>query len=200
MKLLIKKESGASFVEAALITPVFFAIIFYILELMFVNNAQNALIAITAESTRHFSKFCDTSKFTEFIAKYKEKYAPRGEIKYYINVYDNIDDMNIDSVRCGEEIFWPTEGGESITFIDKNGNSAFDTSSGKLSDGVEYKHDNLSGKFFVITFVINYQFTNELSKTFFLQGTNTMKIAKNATDAMQGDLYLLHSRGVGICE
>ena len=122
MAFLAKKKSGASLVEAAFITPIFLAIIFYIFELMFVNSAQNALLAIAAESSRHFAKFCNTSKFPEFIAKYKDKYAPHGEIKYYINVYENIDDINTDIVKCGEEIFWPTDDAEVLTFIDKNGN------------------------------------------------------------------------------
>ncbi len=200
MTFLVEKKSGASLVEAAFITPIFFAIIFYILELMFVNSAQNALLAIAAESSRHFAKFCNTSKFPEFIAKYKDKYAPHGEIKYYINVYENIDDINTDIVKCGEEIFWPTDGAESITFIDKNGNLTFDSSNEKITDISTYQHNKLSGKFFVITFVINYKFTNELSKVFFLKGTNTMKISKDKPDAQRGDLYLLHSRGVGICE
>ena len=200
MAFLAKKKSGASLVEAAFITPIFFAIIFYILELMFVNSAQNALLAIAAESSRHFAKFCNTSKFPEFIAKYKDKYAPHGEIKYYINVYENIDDINTDIVKCGEEIFWRTDDAESLTFIDKNGNLTFDSSDEKITDISEYQHNKLSGKFFVITFVINYKFTNELSKVFFLKGTNTIKILKDQPDAQRGDLYLLHSRGVGICE
>ena len=186
---IFKKYRGISAIEAAFVVPIFFAIIFFILELMFVNSAKTALLSIAVDATRDFAKFRKIDKFDEYVAKYQKKYAPRGKVKYYINLYDSLEAAMSDKVKGGEEIYWP----DGNVYVDKNANGNFDVSDKKLNT-TDYSRANVKGKFFVITFVMNYHFTNSLSKQFFGRGSNTK------SNGARGDLYLLYTRGIGICE
>lgn len=191
MKSLIKKifsnKSGVTAVEAALIIPIFFALSLYIVELMFLNSAKAALMAITVQATADIADGKGSSRFDSIIEKFKKKYAPRGETDYYIRSFETSEDF----LHNAGEIYWP---GDSKIYLDKNkdGKKAEDSSG---TDGLPDKNR----RFFVITFVTKYKFLASLVKLFFSGGSNTSRDNNDPeTSDPKGSEYLIYARGVGV--
>ena len=181
-------NKGITAIEAAFIIPTFLLMVLYIIELLFINNAKTVLLSITSDATKYFAKYSNTSKFDDFINKYKTKYAKNLEIDYYFEIHH---DANTFRDYAGEEIHWSSNG--DIIYVDKDNNGQCYTTSNKLNIS-SYNRANLKGRIFIVTFVANYKFTNNLTKLCFANGSNS----KNG--ATRANQYLLYARGIGICE
>lgn len=187
IKKIFSNKSGVTAVEAALIIPLLFALVLYIVELMFLNSAKAALMAITVQATADITDGKGINRFYNIIEKYKKKYAPRGEIDYYIRSFESPEYF----LHNAGEVYWPKD---SKLYLDKNK----DTTKAEDSHGTDGLPDN-DRRFFVITFVTNYKFSNRLMRLFFSGGTNTTRDDNNPkTGDPKGSEYLIYARGVGV--
>jgi hypothetical protein len=210
--MLIKRNhSGIAALEASLTLPIILIVIFFILEMMKVNNTQTAMDTMIFEATLEYIVTRSTGKFADIIKKYKPSHIPTGNIKYYFAVYDSLEKMCACSPYGSEEIFWPTDATKysttQSTYLDHDRSTTFlarstSTDAGYkiLTDftapekdfgttGGKYATDVLSNKIFVLTFVCDYNFSSNFIKKLFAGGSNTNDRKK----------FLVWSRGVGIC-
>jgi hypothetical protein len=115
--------------------------------------------SIALEATLDFVTIKNTSKFANIINKYKPSGVSAENIKYYFTIYENLETMCATTPFGNEVIYYPQNNQTPST-------------------------ENLSGKVFVLTFVCNYNFSNDLTKKFF---------------SKSGENFLISGRGVGIC-
>lgn len=198
-------NKGIAVLEATLTLPIIIIIIFFILEMMNVNNTRTAIDSIALEATLEFISSKNTEKFEEIIKKYKPVHVPRERIKYYFAVYESIDSMCSISPYGNEEIYWPTglahefsteafvDSDRDGRFLGRSANSLGLTNQEKPELSFGYGkggiNESLTNKAFVLTVVCDYKFSSDFIRKFFAGGANT----KN------GEHFLIWGRGVGIC-
>ncbi len=206
---LKKKQSGIAVLEASLTLPIVLIMIFFIFEMINVNNARSAMDTIALEASLDFVANKNTNGFNGIIEKYRPSHIDPSRITYYFAVYESLAQMCSASPYGGEEVFWPesdTSFGDSTAFIDTDGNNAHLTRSTVASAGhillKSYKEpeedfssnnkspkDTLVGKAFVLTFVCDFPFSSAFVQKLFLGGSNTVDKSR----------FLIWGRGVGIC-
>lgn len=209
MKKFIKDNySGLTALEISLTLPVLLILIFFIIELIRINNTRTALDTIALEAVLEFIATKNTNKFEDIIEKHKPLAIPRNNIKYYFTIYSSLDNMCATAPYGSEEVFWPNSNVYSPTeakktYVDSNKDNNFfgrDTAGSNgyiaLSNQAEpfttssidsiYK---ISSKVFVLTFVCDFKFSSEFVKKLFAGGSNTVDKAR----------FLVWGRGVGIC-
>jgi Flp pilus assembly protein TadG len=82
-KLIKDKYSGLAALEVALTLPVLLMLIFFIIELIRINNTRTAMDSMALEAVLEFIATKSTTKFETIITKHKPAAIPRDNIKYY---------------------------------------------------------------------------------------------------------------------
>ena len=203
------ETSGVAALEAALTLPVLMAIIFFIIEMMKVNNARTAINSIALEATMHFVATKDTASFENIIERHRPTYVPRNTIRYYFAVYESLDSMCSVPPYGNEAIYWPagiTHEPSTTSFIDHNRSGTFlgrnTAGSGylplsnhhqpELDFGAHISDENrysIRGKAFILAVVCSYRVSSGFVAGLFAGGANTQN----------REHFLLWGRGVGIC-
>lgn len=203
--LLKKRKTGVAVLEACLTLPVLMMMIFFIIEMMKVNNTRTAMDSIALEASLTFVADKNTGDFKKIIEKYRPIYVDKGKIKYYFTVYESLEKMcSVSPFGCGE-VFWPNSSGEAEvgTFIDSDGDTKCLGEDDKsqmetvnriapeksFSPTKDPPLNSLTGKVFVLTFVCDYNFSSGFVGKLFGGGANTKDKTK----------FLIWGRGVGIC-
>ncbi|MBR1734912.1 MAG: pilus assembly protein [Alphaproteobacteria bacterium] len=210
MKTLVKdNDSGVAALEAALTFPVIIILIFFILEMLRVNDTRTAMNSMALEATLDFIANQDASKFPTIIAKHKPKAIPTANIKYYFTIYESLEKMCSVPPYGSEEVFWPdgtsySPDGTKV-YVDSNRDNAYlgrnvtTSSSGYInltntsnptSTTSLNTTEKISGKVFVLTFVCDFVFSSDFVKKLFAGGSNTVN----------GKRFLIWGRGVGVCD
>lgn len=207
--LFKNKRTGIAVLEASLTLPVILMMIFFIIEMMKVNNTRTAMDSMALEASLDFVSNKNTNNFNDIIKKYKPSYIGDSNIKYYFAVYESLDKMCAVTPFGSEEVFWPssdTTYAPGDTFVDSDGNSAYLARNTTATSGhiilTNYKtpetsfsssnsspKDTLIGRAFVLTFVCDYKFSSSFIGKLFVGGANTKDKTK----------FLIWGRGVGIC-
>ena len=208
-RLIKDKYSGLAALEAALTLPVLLMLIFFIIELIRINNTRTAMDSMALEAVLEFIATKSTTKFETIITKHKPAAIPRDNIKYYFTVYDSLESMCATDPYGSEEVFWPSSDVYSAdeakkAYVDSNRDTNFfqrDTSSNSGYISLN-SHTNplttssinsvykISGKAFVLTFVCDFKFSSDFVKKLFAGGSNTVDKKK----------FLIWGRGVGVCD
>ncbi len=208
-RLIKDKYSGLAALEAALTLPVLLMLIFFIIELIRINNTRTAMDSMALEAILEFIATKSTTKFETIITKHKPAAIPRDNIKYYFTVYDSLESMCATDPYGSEEVFWPSSDVYSAdeakkAYVDSNRDTNFfqrDTSSDSGYISLN-NHTNplttssinsvykISGKAFVLTFVCDFKFSSDFVKKLFAGGSNTVDKKK----------FLIWGRGVGVCD
>lgn len=208
-RLIKDKYSGLAALEAALTLPVLLMLIFFIIELIRINNTRTAMDSMALEAVLEFIATKSTTKFETIITKHKPAAIPRDNIKYYFTVYDSLESMCATDPYGSEEVFWPSSDVYSAdeakkAYVDSNRDTNFfqrDTSSDSGYISLN-SHTNplttssinsvykISGKAFVLTFVCDFKFSSDFVKKLFAGGSNTVDKKK----------FLIWGRGVGVCD
>ena len=208
-RLIKDKYSGLAALEAALTLPVLLMLIFFIIELIRINNTRTAMDSMALEAILEFIATKSTTKFETIITKHKPAAIPRDNIKYYFTVYDSLESMCATDPYGSEEVFWPSSDVYSAdeakkAYVDSNRDTNFfqrDTSSDSGYISLN-SHTNplttssinsvykISGKAFVLTFVCDFKFSSDFVKKLFAGGSNTVDKKK----------FLIWGRGVGVCD
>ncbi|MDR1983184.1 MAG: pilus assembly protein [Holosporaceae bacterium] len=205
MKLFTRKYRGSVAVEAALTFPIVCYLIFFILEIMKINDTQIAADSIATEMAFAFMASRNTDNFDEIVNQYKPPYISENKITWYFYVYEDLLTMNsedsndnkdlstADSEKSNDnnKIYWPSS---ENTIQSENGNIiklvSYKTPETSFSlDNSDTKFQTLSGKAFVLTVVCDYQFSNDLVKRIFIGAKGSRGEGK----------YIIHGRGVGVC-
>ena len=211
MKKLIKdKYSGLAALEAALTFPVLLMLIFFIIELIRINNTRTAMDSMALEAVLEFIATKSTDNFEAIITKHKPAAIPRDNIKYYFTVYESLEGMCATDPYGSEGVFWPTSDVYNAieakeAYVDSNRDASFferDTSSESNGYISLSSHTNplttssidtvykISGKAFVLTFVCDFKFSSDFVKKLFAGGSNTV----------DKERFLIWGRGVGVCD
>lgn len=208
-KLIKDKYSGLAALEVALTLPVLLMLIFFIIELIRINNTRTAMDSMALEAVLEFIATKSTKKFETIITKHKPAAIPRDNIKYYFTVYDSLESMCATDPYGSEEVFWPSSDIYNAdeakkAYVDSNRDTNFfqrDTSSNSGYISLD-SHTNplttssinsvykISGKAFVLTFVCDFKFSSDFVKKLFAGGSNTVDKKK----------FLIWGRGVGVCD
>lgn len=208
-KLIKDKYSGLAALEVALTLPVLLMLIFFIIELIRINNTRTAMDSMALEAVLEFITTKSTTKFETIITKHKPAAIPRDNIKYYFTVYDSLESMCATDPYGSEEVFWPSSDIYNAdeakkAYVDSNRDTNFfqrDTSSNSGYISLN-SHTNplttssinsvykISGKAFVLTFVCDFKFSSDFVKKLFAGGSNTVDKKK----------FLIWGRGVGVCD
>ena len=208
-RLIKDKYSGLAALEAALTLPVLLMLIFFIIELIRINNTRTAMDSMALEAVLEFIATKSTTKFETIITKHKPAEIPRDNIKYYFTVYDSLESMCATDPYGSEEVFWPSSDIYNAdeakkAYVDSNRDTNFfqrDTSSNSGYISLN-SHTNplttssinsvykISGKAFVLTFVCDFKFSSDFVKKLFAGGSNTVDKKK----------FLIWGRGVGVCD
>ena len=208
-KLIKDKYSGLAALEVALTLPVLLMLIFFIIELIRINNTRTAMDSMALEAVLEFIATKSTTKFETIITKHKPAEIPRDNIKYYFTVYDSLESMCATDPYGSEEVFWPSSDIYNAdeakkAYVDSNRDTNFfqrDTSSNSGYISLD-SHTNplttssinsvykISGKAFVLTFVCDFKFSSDFVKKLFAGGSNTVDKKK----------FLIWGRGVGVCD
>lgn len=208
-KLIKDKYSGLAALEVALTLPVLLMLIFFIIELIRINNTRTAMDSMALEAVLEFIATKSTTKFETIITKHKPAAIPRDNIKYYFTVYDSLESMCATDPYGSEEVFWPSSDIYNAdeakkAYVDSNRDTNFfqrDTSSNSGYISLN-SHTNplttssinsvykISGKAFVLTFVCDFKFSSDFVKKLFAGGSNTVDKKK----------FLIWGRGVGVCD
>ncbi|MDR1982250.1 MAG: hypothetical protein LBQ08_00410, partial [Holosporaceae bacterium] len=135
---------GAILVETALTLPIFCYLVFFLLELMKINETQTAVETITTESTFDFVYNKSIAKIDAIIEKHRPRFIPVDNIRYWIRMYESLDTMCSESPYGGEGIAYPdgecaiTHSGldlsENMEFIDIEKNNIFLLSTKNISN------------------------------------------------------------------
>ncbi|MDR1361719.1 MAG: pilus assembly protein [Holosporaceae bacterium] len=190
-------QRGSAALETCITLPIFLALVFFILEMIKVNNTRTAMESMAAEATFYFIRESNTLMFNEIIDKYKPGHVNSSDIKYYFAIYENLETMCKDPPFGGEDIYWSgdstTKQTSPSTYLQSDPSSpAFLARTGDL-DVADITNpappSGLHRKAFVLTFVCNYKFSSDFVAKLFSGGANT-------TDR---SMYLLWGRGCGIC-
>ena len=206
----LKKNIGSVVIEATLTLPIMVMMIFFILEMVKVNNAKSAIEAISNQATFSFIANRNTNEFEEIITKHLPGFIQREDVKWYFAVYKDLDTMCAEAPYGLEEIYWPP----TEEYLDSDGSNTFNAKKGDLiefskkekpEEAINVSDPNystLSGKVFVLTFVCNFRFSSAFVAKIFHGGSNT-KAKEGATqsspDSEGGGKFLLWGRGIGIC-
>ena len=208
-KLIKDKYSGLAALEVALTLPVLLMLIFFIIELIRINNTRTAMDSMALEAVLEFIATKSTTKFETIITKHKPAAIPRDNIKYYFTVYDSLESMCATDPYGSEEVFWPSSDIYNAdeakkAYVDSNRDTNFfqrDTSSNSGYISLN-SHTNplttssinsvykISGKAFFLTFVCDFKFSSDFVKKLFAGGSNTVDKKK----------FLIWGRGVGVCD
>jgi hypothetical protein len=191
MKFFDKKYHGSMAVEAALTFPVVCYLIFFILEIMKVNDTQIAVDSIAVEMAFTFMASRDTDNFDDIIAQYKPPYIPEDKITWYFSLYDDLLTMNSKVPYGNDEVYWPT-GAQDSKNISVDAIPLVNYKSPEESFDIENPDTlfrTLSGKAFVLTVVCDYQFSSDFVKGIFI----------NRNPAVGQNKYIIHGRCVGVC-
>jgi hypothetical protein len=197
--ILKDNNSGIAAMEASLTLPVILMLIFFMFELLKVNNTRTALDSMALEATLDFVVNKSTTNFPAIVKKYSPVYIQEGDIKYYFAVYSDLNTMCKDSPFGSEEVFWlentdvampttPTaylDSDKSGTFLKRTGDKTGTTNI--TTPGLQPA--GLIGNAFVLTFVCKFVFSSDFVKKLFAGGTNTAGTKH----------FLIWGRGVGIC-
>ncbi len=209
LSLFKNNRTGIAVLEASLTLPVVLMMIFFIIEMMKVNNTRTAMDSMALEASLDFVSNKNTNNFNDIIKKYKPSYIEDSNIKYYFAVYESLDKMCAITPFGSEEVFWPSADNSYApgnTFVDSDGNSAhlarnitatsghialtnYRTPETSFSSSNSSPKDTLIGRAFVLTFVCDYKFSSGFVGQLFVGGANTKDKSK----------FLIWGRGVGIC-
>lgn len=185
---------GIAVFETCLTFPVILIFIFFIIEIMNVNNSQAAMDSIALEATLDFVSNKNTNRFVEIIKKYKPFNVNINNIRYYFAIYDSLETMCEHTPFGNETPFWPTDKteyppsiyiGENFQERGPNALQLPDITRPELADGSNL----LTGKVFVLTVVCDYKFSSGFVGRLFAGGANT-------NDKQH---FLIWGRGIGIC-
>jgi hypothetical protein len=202
---------GAIILEAVLAIPIFLYMIFFIIELMKINETATAMAAISAEATFDFIANGNKNNFDKIIEKYRPSYIPTDNIRYWFRFYENLEKMCEETPYGGEDIVWPKYesgndnahliiGDHPLEYIPSSseliGHSAAKAISNipLMKSYIDGKAIIPSGTAFVLTFVCDYPFSNSSGNLFPFVKSNTL-ISNPAGD---GTKHLIWGRGVGI--
>lgn len=209
-KLIKDRYSGLAALEAALTLPVLLMLIFFIIELIRVNNTRTAMDSMALEAVLEFIATKSTANFEKIITKHRPAAIPRDNVKYYFTVYESLDKMCETDPYGSEEVFWPdgdvyNASTASTAYVDSNRDTSFferDSTSGNngyisltnqtnpLTTTSINSVSKISGKAFILTFVCDFKFSSAFVKKLFAGGSNTVDKGK----------FLIWGRGVGICD
>lgn len=208
-KLIKDKSSGLAALEAALTFPVLLMVIFFIIELIRINNTRTAMDSMALEAILEFIATKSTTNFETIITKHKPAAIPRDNIKYYFTVYESLEKMCATDPYGSEEVFWPAgdvyDASAKTAYVDSNRDKSFferDSTSGNngyisltshtdpLTTSSIDSASKISGKAFVLTFVCDFKFSSAFVKKLFAGGSNTV----------DKERFLIWGRGVGVCD
>jgi Flp pilus assembly protein TadG len=190
MKFFAKKYRGSVAIEAALTFPVVCYLIFFILEIMKVNDTQIAVDSISVEMAVAFMASRNTDNFDDIIAQYKPPYISQNKITWYFSVYDDLSAMNNEAADSSDEVYWPSNSQDSRN-PDMNAVMLTDYQSPEKSFNIENsdaKFRTLSGKAFILIVVCDYQFSSDFVKRIFTSRKQT-----------EEGKYLVHGKCAGVC-
>jgi hypothetical protein len=151
-KFLKKQSIGAAALEASLTLPIVLTMFFFMIETVRLNNARSAMDSIALEATMDFVTNKDTKKFTDIMNRYKPHGIPTENIKYYFNVYENLEEMCSRSTLGNEAIYYP-------------------------ESNLTPSEQNITGKAFVLVFVCEYNFSSDLVGKFFSKNNEKFLIS-----------------------
>ncbi|MDR2645683.1 MAG: hypothetical protein LBC04_00675 [Holosporaceae bacterium] len=200
---------GAIILEAVLAIPIFLCMIFFIIELMKINETAAAMAAISTEATFDFIANGNKGNFDKIIEKYRPPYIPMDNIRYWFRFYESPDKMCEETPYGGEDIVWPEYGSdnahldigaEPLEYIPSS-DALIKHSAAKAVDNIPQMKSYIDGKviipfgtIFVLTFVCDYPFSNFSGRLFFFGKSNT----RISGSEEKGTKYLLWGRGVGV--
>jgi hypothetical protein len=187
--------------EVALTFPILCNLIFFMLELIKINDVRISVEAAATEIAFEFMASKKTSNIQSLINKYKPIFIKDDEITWYFDVYSSLRDMSSNTAQSYVgEVVWPGTGQNSGSYsgsdyvdTDRSGGFSQGGGAGRISF-TDYKmltsspSVDLSGKAFVVTVVCNYPFNSDFLKRLFGGGRNTA-----------GGKFLLWGRSVGVC-
>lgn len=190
-------NSGVAALEASLTLPIIVMMIFFILEMMKVNNTRTAIDSIALEATLEFIAQKKTTNFVNIINKYRPGYVKKEQIDYFFTFYKSLDDLCSTAPYGNEEAYWNS----TSNYIDTDKSNNYTGPKNYINISDKRKPENyfnstdtsadkcITGKVFVLTVVCDYHFSSAFVQKFFAGGANT-KNGKN---------FIIWSRGVGIC-
>ena len=198
------KAQGGATVEMAFTLPIVLYLLFFVIEILRMKDAQTAVDSIAEECAIQFmsSKSTTTSlslpyplDFSAIIEKYRPRYMSKDNITYYFTIFESPQALYNNMTNIA--VYWPAS--ESAATAKEQLNNSGETKVSGTLDLKNYKNveqqDNnvLSGgyltkKAFVLTVVIKYKFSSGMVKMLFGGGSNT-----------SGDVFLVWSRATGIC-
>lgn len=219
MLKIFRKSAGTTVLETALTLPIILYLIFFCIEIIKIKDVQTALDSIATEAAIQFmsSLHTDIGRDVEtpgnqdgiqgIIEKYRPKYIRSGDINYYFVFFNN--DNSEKSQGKGAQnqttvsgpympteniaVYWPaSDNAQTAQSAWKIVGSGSEKSGISLSNYKMPENSNgflVSGKKFILTFVVKYNFSSSFVGKLFGGGTNT----ENRSG------YLLWSRSVGIC-
>lgn len=206
------KSRGAAVIETFFTLPLVIYLMFFAIELIKINIAQDALQSICEEATYCIIAHDYTNgeelvgKINGFVDKYRPGFISKDCILWYIESYKNIAAMTKKQPYGGTSIACPSQSGVSSCWT--VGSTEFIPVLGKecpqnlnKEDIVEVKNDkgevvsidgtpadlNLpDNRVFVLTIVCDYHFSSGVVKSLFNGGTNT-RIAHLAQNSLPGN-------------
>ncbi|MDR1333624.1 MAG: hypothetical protein LBJ71_00190 [Holosporaceae bacterium] len=203
MKLFAKKRQGSVIIEVAITFPVLCNLIFFMLEMIKINDVQMAVESIATEMAFEFMASKKSTNFQTIVDKYRPIFIEKSRITWYFDIYTSLSAMNgLSANGYVGEVFWPTSSSQNSTFsspvdysdIDRSG--AFTAGSADnrvtLDDYKVLTKANTTVKFsgnaFVLTVVCDYPFQSDFIRRLFRGGKNT-----------KGTKFLFWGRSVGVC-
>ncbi|MDR1236475.1 MAG: pilus assembly protein [Holosporaceae bacterium] len=196
-----KRRRGSVAMEVAITFPILCNLIFFMLELIKINDVRISVEAAATEIAFEFMASKNTAKIQPLINKYKPIFIRENEITWYFDVYDSLEEMSKNTAQSYVgEVIWPGDNQNSGSYsgsdyvdTDRNGGFSQGGGTGRISF-TDYKmltsspSVDFSGKAFVVTVVCDYPFNSDFLKRLFGGGRNT-----------PGSKFLLWGRSVGVC-
>lgn len=216
-----KKSVGTAVLETAMTLPIILYIIFFSIELVRIELAQNAVDAIAKECTLSLMADRNYNKFDEIFKKYKPLGIPIGCFRYYCRLYPYMTSpdegktkgvMNVDPYG-GETICWNgSDYKDKIVNTDQapvnrnpNGGMSSDVPfykySTKFADGNDYgevgnteRESLLKGN----KSSSGYVFVLTVAVKFPFSSSFIAKLFNGGSNTNKSGVYILWARGSGV--
>ncbi|MDR1551777.1 MAG: hypothetical protein LBS14_03815 [Holosporaceae bacterium] len=188
----LRQKVGNAVLETSITLPILCVLIFFILEMIKINDVQMSVDAIAMELAFDFMSSRATANFNTIIDKHRPPFIRSATIRWYITHYPNITKMNEVAPYGGSEVYWPNGNGQVDGlkhFIDVDSDGSRKESGGSSIGYQSPTTTVANGTAFVLTVVCYYPFSSSFVKSFIAGGSNTES----------REMFLVWGRCVGIC-
>lgn len=201
--------------EVCFTLPAVVCLMFFTIELMKINIAQDALQSMCEEAS-YFVISHDYSSGAEIaerlsgiIKKYRPSFVPAASVKWYFETYSDLDNMLSAPPYGGTSIAYHSSDAwvsGATQFIPVNNMECPPNPDNSIETNTFLNGEGLpNNRVFVLTFVCRYPFSSALVKSLFNGGSNTKISAASGgsepqacTSNPSGSAYILWARGAGI--